>query len=139
MIKLKKIINGRINTPEPMRMPIDISMPYSANCLFYLSGNALGHDTTDLTEKKFISLDEHIENDYDKRYLLAYEVTRDMIFEVDVENADKAKIGVKGTFVSRGDFCKNTLDVNDQSYPEAIVIDSSEALTKGKVTIQMLV
>lgn len=100
MFRLVKILNGRINQGEPVRLPSKASKTYTYGEALSLSGGVL---VTATAKPDFICCEDYEAPAADNRDVLVEPVSADMIFEVpfsaaptSVKVGDKVKLNTDG-------------------------------------------
>lgn len=97
MFRLVKILNGRINQGEPVRLPTKAGENYSYGEALVLSGGALTKCGA-TTKPTHICCEDYNAPPSDNRDIVAEPVSADMIFEVEFsEDPTDVTVGVKVT------------------------------------------
>lgn len=97
MFRLVKILNGRINQGEPVRLPSNPETEYSCGEALQLSSGKLTRCSA-TTKPTFICCEDHSSSSTDPRDILVEPVTPEMIFEVPFsEDPEGLTVGSKVT------------------------------------------
>ena len=138
MFKVVKIINGKTNVPESMTLQVDSTLPYSSGAIYYYVDGCLRTDKSMASDepKKYILLDSREEND-SRGTAPCYAVNENMIFEVDVLNPANAYAGRTASFANYIGMDYTHVDPKGTT-ADVLIIDASNALTKGTVKVIVL-
>ena len=138
MFKVRKIINGKTNVPETLTLSVDNSLPYAKGAIYYHIDGCLRYDKSMSLEEppKYVLLESRDEDDT-RGTAPCYAVNENMIFEVDVLNASDAYNGKTASFASYTGMDYTHVDPKGDT-ADVLIIDASNALTKGTVKVIVL-
>lgn len=135
MFKLIKIINGRTNVPEPIKMKTSGQIDYLAGCVYYLAEGDVHNAQTTEDDLMFIPLESVYKSEGRKR-VTGYIVTDGMIFETEIQN-DYSLIGVGDTICVFADSAGNNTCVEAVYGEQAKIINMDSVDEDGKVLVAL--
>jgi len=135
MFKLTKIINGRTNVPEPVKMKTSGQIDYLAGCVYYLAEGDVHNALTTEDDLMFIPL-ESVYKSEGRKSVIGYIVTDGMIFETEIQN-DYSLIGVGDTICVFTDSSGNNTCVEAVYGEQAKVLNMDSVDKDGKVLVAL--
>lgn len=135
MFKLIKIMNGRTNVPEPVKMKTSGQVDYLAGCVYYLAQNDVHTTPVSENDLMFIPLENAYKSD-GKKHVTGYIVTEGMVFETEIRN-DYTMVGVGDTVCLFTNSSGQIVCVEAIYGEEAKILNMDTTADNGKVLVAL--
>lgn len=135
MFKLIKIINGRTNVPEPVKMKTNGQTDYLAGCVYYLAEGDVHSAQTNEDDLMFIPL-ENVYKSEERKSVIGYIVTDGMVFETDIKN-DYSFMGAGDTICIFTDSSGHNTCVDAVYGEQAKILSLDNTDKNGKVLVAL--